>query len=93
MEINMPVLTGLPGTNGKARKCVMVKSLSATLKTLRLRLAATTTGDNGAINIWRDDLGFYRCTAMRFGQTIDEICVKTLKEISPWIKEWLAKIR
>lgn len=92
-ENNMPVLTGLSGTNGKDRECVMVGSFSAILKALRLRLAATAAGDNGAINIWRDDAGLYRCAAMRFCRTIEERAFKTLKEIGPWAREWLGKIK
>jgi hypothetical protein len=89
----MPILTGLPGTNGKERECLMVGSFSAILKALRSRLAATAGGENGAINVWRDDTGLYRCAAMRFCRIIDERAFKTLKEIGPWAKEWLEKIK
>lgn len=88
----MPILTGLPGTDGKSRECVMVRSVSAALKTLRSGMAAAAAGKNGAISVYRDDSQLYRCISERFLRTIEERTFKTLKEVGPWIKEWLGKI-
>lgn len=89
----MPVLTGLSGTDGEARECVFVRSISATLKVLRSRLSAVAAGDNGAFNVWRDDDGNYRCQYERYQKTIDLQIFPSLKEIKPLIKVWLEKIK
>jgi hypothetical protein len=89
----MPVLTGLSGTDGKSRECVFVRSVPATLKVLRSGLAATAAGDNGAINVWRDDDGNYRCEFQRFMSVKDSQIFRHLVSVESWLKEWLEKIK
>ncbi len=88
----MPVLIGLSGTDGKARECVFVRSVSATLKVLRLRKAATMAGDSGAINVWQDDDGNYRCEFQRFMSVKDSQIFRHLVSVESWLKEWLGKL-
>ena len=86
------VLTNLPYTR-KIRRCEMVKSANAVIDCLRRGVAATAAGDTGAINVWDDRDGFYRCEAMRWRVTVNEQKYKSLRKVREWSKHWIAQIQ
>ena len=87
----MPELRGLPGTLG-VLEAEIVRSVSGAVKALRAGKAATAAGPNGAINVWCDDAGVYRCEAMRLYRTLEATTFRAQKDICPWVRKWLAKI-
>ena len=61
----MPVLTGLEGTK-EDKEVVFIDNPRRAVKFLLRGYAVTASGDNGALNVWNDDAGKYRCKSMRF---------------------------
>jgi hypothetical protein len=55
--------------------------------------AATTAGSNGAINIWQDDEGQYRCEAMRHLATVEKKRYKKIQQAIGWTNRWMQKIK
>jgi hypothetical protein len=84
-------LTGLTNTR-KVRKCEFVSSATAVLRCLRKKVAATTAGDYGAINVWGDKDGDYRCDAMRYCATVDFQIFTNLNDVFTWSKKWIKEI-
>lgn len=85
------ILTGLPDTR-KVRKTLMFSTITQALKILRKRVAASTASDEGAINIWNDKFGMWRCERQRYMITQSSGAFKTLKEVAAWLKVELPKI-
>jgi len=56
-------------------------------------LAATSAADHGAINVWRDDAGKYRCHRMVFLAVKDSHEFDTLAQVRAWLPGALSKIR
>jgi hypothetical protein len=54
--------------------------------------ALTAAKDNGAINIWIDDFGQYRCEAMRNFMSLEKGIFTKKFEVRDWAEEWLKKI-
>lgn len=86
------ILTGLPDTAGEV-EANMVFSATRAIRALRAGRAATTAGDNGAINIWKDDKGRWRGEVMRFMVKIESRTFKTQAAIAPWFNKWFKKIQ
>ena len=84
-------LQHLRGTTG-TRQALLVRSVQGIIKGLKSHTAVTAAGPNGAINIWIDDEGLYRCEAMHYLNTIAVLGVKTILPVKMWAKEWLHKI-
>lgn len=61
----MPTLVDLPGTQSP-KEYESCSSATGAIKALRKGLAATASGDRGAINLWRDDTGQLRGERFRF---------------------------
>lgn len=85
-------LSDLPGKPGKT-EVLNVRTVTGIITALRSGGAATTAADNGALNAWIDDDGFYRGESFRYCVTTSAICTKRMSVIRVWIKEWLAKIQ
>lgn len=84
-------LVGLPDTKGVI-EADGVSSFAAVLRALRAGHAATTAGDDGAINIWRDDNGKLRGEVMRFMITQDSQTFNNQALIAPWFRKWFTII-
>lgn len=89
----MPQLTDLPGTDGSPRDCALVRSVSGVRNALAKGIAVTVAGDNGAINIWKDDEGKYRCERMRFMVIQDSQVFVRAGDIGVWFKAAYAAIQ
>jgi len=88
----MPSLTGLPGVKRKETPCAGFRSPSGALRVLRRGLAASTASDNGAVIVWTDDAGFYRCEFNRHRQPINREKYRTQVQVVAWLKEWMPKM-
>lgn len=88
----MGALASLPGTNGEPRDVEFFHSISGGLRLLGRDRATTTSGDEGAINIWIDDDGAYRGCRMRYYQTMSEITTPTKAKLKKWLADELPKI-
>ncbi len=84
-------LVDLPETFNE-REAYLFKNVSQAIKFLREKKAITSAGDNGAINIWDDFYGNYRCEAMRHCNILEIKIYTNLKDTAAWIKDWLLKI-
>lgn len=88
----MGVLKNLDGVSKTEVEAVFIEKVSDIKKILREGKAATDAGFRGAINIWCDDAGIYRCEAIRFLRTIEEKKFKKLSEVEEWAVNWIKKI-
>lgn len=79
----MPIcqLEGLPGVKKCKVDAYWINDTSDIEPTLELGFACTSAGDNGAINVWKDDAGMIQGELMRF-------CVKVEKKHFPIIWKW-----
>jgi len=74
-------LDGLPGVKRR-----IIES------TLELGYACTSAGDNGAINVWKDDAGIIRGELMRYCVTVEKRTFASYAELEKCISEWLEMI-
>lgn len=86
------VLKGLPNTR-YVRACKFFRSPTAAIRILRKGLAATSSGSNGAINVWKDRDGKYRCEAMRFKMTTNSTLFSSQSGVRNWLAFWLRQIQ
>lgn len=85
-------LTGLAGTNGNDIECKFINKGKQIEAILNDGIAATSAGDNGAINIWKDDEGFIRCESMRFMISLEKAAFEKMPDAVKWANKWLKKI-
>ena len=84
-------LIGLAGTR-KVRRCEFFGSPNGAVNFLRRKVAATNAGDYGAINVWDDKDGNYRCESMRNYTILDSQVFTSLRAVRSWVRTWLKKI-
>ena len=60
--------------------------------TLELGCACTSAGDNGAINVWKDDAGIIRGELMRYCVTIESRSFSNYPEAEKCVSDWLELI-
>lgn len=88
----MPVLSGLPGTTGDV-EAVFILTASEAVEKIQEGYAVTAAADNGAINVWVDDSGKYRCEAQRYCVSVDSQEFNRLMDVAAWVREWLGRIQ
>jgi len=87
-------LTGLPGIKRRRVRAALVNSISAFMAVFMTRTkAATGAGDHGAVNVYIDDDGSYRCQFMRRHTVIDASWFTTKAGVRRWLSEWWPKCR
>lgn len=87
----MPRLVDLPNTKGD-KEVRFTRSIAGALRALRSGHAVTTAGSRGAINLWRDDDGYYVCELMRNYQPVESRSFRGKKAAVHLFKDWLAEI-
>lgn len=80
-------LVDLPDTTGDVQ-AVMVGSVTEAAKYLRQQMAVTAAGLTGALNVWRDDNGEWRCEFMRNLVTVERANFAHVAAVVQWLKEW-----
>lgn len=88
----MAVLKDLEGIAAKEIECEFIDKPSDVKKILSKGKAATTAGDNGAINIWKDDKGRYRCAAMQWMRTVEQKDFRDIDQAIRWAAKWIKTI-
>lgn len=81
----------LSGLKGLSRSVIVNEyphSVTRAIAIMKRDGASTAAGDDGAINVWRDDSGKYRAEFMRWMSVKGSIEVSTLKELRAWLHEW-----
>lgn len=73
-------LEGLPGIKKRIIDAYCINNTSDIEPTLQLGYACTSAGDNGAINIWKDDAGIIRGELMRYCVTVEKECSPATKK-------------
>lgn len=63
------------------------------IKKVTKTLAATAAENNGAINIWIDDDGNFRCESMRFFQSLEKQIYDDINDAKTWARKWLSEIK
>ena len=92
VKVRFVRLTGLEGLKKQTTRAARAGSKTRAISLLRKFGAITASGDNGAINVWRDDLGSYRCEFMRYRSALDAMITDKISHVSTWIAEWWPKI-
>ena len=87
----MVTLTDLPDMPHKVR-AVDVQTRTEAARWLVQGKAVTAAGDSGAVNLWRDRHGMYRCEFYRFRLTADSSMFGTLSAVRKWLREWWPKM-
>ena len=85
-------LIGLPDTR-KIRHCERFRTPAGAIALLRRKIVGTTADSNGALNVYVDKFGKYRCIAMRYCCEIDSQTFTSLVAARKWVIEWLEKIK
>jgi hypothetical protein len=63
------------------------------MRALRACGAATASADNGAVTVWRDDEGKYRCDRQHLMSSKEAQTLDHLKDVRAWVKAALEKIQ
>ncbi len=85
-------LEGLPGVKRRTVDAYRINTTSDIEPTLELGYACTSAGDNGAINVWKDDDGIIRGELMRYCVTVEKRKFANYTEAEKCINDWLEKI-
>lgn len=88
----MAELKGLPGIKEASREAERIDKPADIEKILERGLAGTTAGDDGAINVWKDDEGNVRCERHRFLAVVDAQTFTKMKDAIKWTKEAISLI-
>lgn len=86
-------LIDLEGCAAKETPCEFFKKPSELKGIFEKKLAATSADYNGAINVYIDDNGKYRCEAMKNLSSVEKQVYNTIDEAEAWSKKWLRKIK
>lgn len=90
----MGILSGLPGTGDKVFKIKEFgRSVSHMMRLYRKHRFATASGENGSINIWKDDKGKHRAERDRYKINMGELETSSLNVLQGWLKRNYPKIK
>ena len=85
-------LIGLPDTR-KIRHCERFRTPAGAIALLRRKIVGTTADSNGALNVYMDKFGKYRCIACRHLCEIDSQTFTSLAAVRKWLVIWLEGIK
>lgn len=86
-KTNKVKLQGLPGTKKHVMAC-RASSVTGAVRLIRDGKAATASGDNGALNVWKNDAGLWCCEFHRYWSVKDSKQFKYVAAVSEWLKLW-----
>ena len=86
-------LTGLPGVKRKKVRAMFFGRGSVS-QYLRLMPGGKTktfcsAGPRGAVNVYLDDDGNWRCNFCRYASVLSDVVCKTKKAVREWLTKWL----
>lgn len=85
-------LKGLPGVKRRMVDAYHITNTSDIEPTLELGYACTSAGDNGAINVWKDDAGIIRGELMRHCVTVEKRIFASYTDAENCVSDWLERI-
>jgi len=83
-------MTDLPGRKGKT-KLTAVSSPAEVIQCLKepeKTVGASTAGDSGALNVYRDRAGNIRAQFSRYCVTYSDEILPSINAVRKWLKEW-----
>jgi transcription termination factor Rho len=84
----MPTLVRLEGVKAKETPAVYEKIVSKMIDHINSGVAVTLSGNNGALNIWKDDDGYLRGESMKYCITTDKQIFSTPEQMNKWVCKW-----
>lgn len=88
------LLVGLEGVKRKKElPAFFISNVKDISKAIKQDLGATACGDNGAINAYIDDDGFYRFEALNFCIVVEKKIFTNIKLLQKEFSFWLKKIK
>ena len=85
-------LDGLPGVKRRKVDAFSIYYSSDIEATIELGYACTAAGDNGAINVWKDDAGIIRGELMRYCVNVEKRTFTSNAEVVKCVSDWLERI-
>lgn len=85
-------LKKLPGVKKYKVDAYWINDTSDIEPTLELGYACTSSGNNGAINIWKDDTGMIRSELMRHLVVVEKRTFVSYAEVEKCVSDWLKRI-
>lgn len=85
-------LERLPGVKKHKVDAYHINDTSDIEPTLELGCACASAGDNGAINVWKDDAGIIRGELMRYCVTLESRSFSNYQEVEKCVSDWLELI-
>lgn len=83
----------LDGVSGGRLRGPMVHTVSGFRSAMVANRAVSSAGDHGAIMVWRDDSGQWRCSFMRFCTPRNEAVFSSKAAVLKWVREWLPRTK
>ncbi len=85
-------LKKLPGVKKYKVDAYWINDTSDIEPTLELGYACTSSGNNGAINVWKDDTGMIRGELMRHLIVVEKRTFVSYAEVEKCVSDWLERI-
>lgn len=85
-------LEGLPGVKKRKVDAYYINNASDIEPILELGYACTSAGDNGAVNVWKDDAGIICGELMRYCVTLESRSFPDYLEAEKCVCDWLERI-
>lgn len=85
-------LKKIPGVEKYKVDAYWINDTSDIEPTLELGYACTSSGNNGAINIWKDDTGMIRSELMRHLVVVEKKTFVSYAEVEKCVSDWLKRI-
>lgn len=86
------MMKGLKGIAPDERKELFINESSEIKTAINNTLCATSAGENGAFNVYKDDDGNIRCELMRYMVTIESKIYKRLSDAEKWVNKAFVRI-
>lgn len=87
------ILKGLPGVKRNEIDAYYINHTSDIEPILESGSACTAAGGNGAINVWKDDVGIIRGELMRHCTSVEERIFTGYAEAEKCVGNWLERIK
>lgn len=85
-------LEGLPGVKRRIIDAYRINNTSDIEPILELGYACVSAGDNGAINVWKDDAGMIRGELTRYCVTVEKRIFASYTDAEICVSDWLERI-
>lgn len=91
-EKYVPEYHSLDGVAGGKLKGPMARSVNGFKRGLTNHRACSAAGDHGAVMVWQDDAGSYRCAFQRYCATLASATFNSKAGVYRWLAAFLPKM-